>query len=124
MRYLMKYLTLAIPVLMLVCSNKQDDATTNPTKLAINNTNGSAVTTVTVTNASDSSKTVTFTSLTANATTAFQEISFSGSSNVTCSTGCNSGSVVLVANQNNTITIVSGSAPTIAATSSGGGSGW
>jgi hypothetical protein len=120
----MKYLSLALTLLMLVCANKTDSST-SATRLAINNTNAATVTTVTVTNAADTSKTVTFSTLTGNTTTASQEIAFSGSSNVTCSSGCNAGAVILTANQTNTITILAATAPTTTATSSGGGSsGW
>lgn len=108
----------------IACANKKED----PTKLAVTNSNSGTVTSVTVTSASDSSKTATFTSLTGGgATTASQEISFSGTVNVVCNPvgtgGCTSGSVSLSANQSNTI-IINGGAPTTGTPTSSGGSGW
>jgi hypothetical protein len=124
MRMLKQMTIILTAALLFGCANKKDD----PTKLVINNTNGAGVTvgTVTVTSTTDASKSATFSSFAANSATAAQEISFSGAVNVVCAgnTGCNPGSVTLSANQTNTITIVAGAAPTLATSSSGGGSGW
>jgi uncharacterized cupin superfamily protein len=116
-------LTLLILLITQTCVNKKDE-TAKPTRIAVRNSNATAID-VTV-KSSDNSKTEVFSATPGNSTSSAREISFPSLSGVqvSCSaTGCIAGTVTLTANQDNAVTVVSGSMPTVS-TGTSTSSGW
>ncbi len=117
---------LAACALLMQCATTE---TTAPTRVAVKNANTFTVATVTV-KSSDGSKTATFSSIAAGATSAFQEISFPSLSSVSvsCDTnGCNAATTNLTDRADNTLTVTTNTAvgaPGVVNGGGSGGSGW